>query len=71
MRPTRSFSHIGEDALYHVAEDIKQAMLELAYMTEEIDSMNFEQLRRKIDANCVIRPIPVHFPGAIQSPNEA
>ena len=20
---------------------------------------------------CVIRPIPVHFPGAIQSPNEA
>lgn len=50
MRPTRSFSHIGEDALYHVAEDIKQAMLELAYMTKEIDSMNFEQLRRKIDA---------------------
>lgn len=50
MRPTRSFSHIGEDALYHVAEDIKQAMLELTYMTEEIDSMNFEQLRRKIDA---------------------
>ena len=50
MRPTRLFSHIGEDALYHVADDIKQAMLELAYMTEEIDSMNFEQLRRKIDA---------------------
>ena len=28
----------------------------------------------KIDENvfeCVIRPIPVHFPGAIQSPNEA
>ena len=23
------------------------------------------------DKACVIRPIPVHFPGAIQSPNEA
>ena len=23
------------------------------------------------DDSCVIRPIPVHFPGAIQSPNEA
>jgi hypothetical protein len=45
----------------------------------------FEQLR-EVDADgkewwnsrklarvmgCVIRPIPVHFPGAIQSPNEA
>ena len=50
MRPTRLFSHIGEDAFYHVAEDIKQAMLELTYMTDEIESMNFEQLRRKLDA---------------------
>lgn len=49
MRPTRLFSHIGEEAFYHVAEDIKQSMLELAYMTEEIDSIDFEQLRRKID----------------------
>ena len=49
MRPTRLISHIGEDAFYHVAEDIKQAMLELAYMTEEIDSMNFEKIRRKIE----------------------
>ena len=28
-------------------------------------------LLRKDTMTCVIRPIPVHFPGAIQSPNEA
>lgn len=49
MRPTRFFSYIGEDAFFHAAEDLKQAMLELAYMTEEINNMNFEQLRRKLD----------------------
>lgn len=49
MKPTRTISHIGEDAFYHAAEDIKQAMLELTYMTEDIERMSFDQLRRKLD----------------------
>ena len=28
-------------------------------------------IAKTLDSRCVIRPIPVHFPGAIQSPNEA
>ena len=47
--------------------------------SEDLDFMRWKQGKDdtldigwpSIQRECVIRPIPVHFPGAIQSPNEA
>ena len=38
---------------------------------KEIQNAVIDLIKTKCIENCVIRPIPVHFPGVIQSPNEA
>ena len=42
------------------------------YRCEDLKLLiEFDGLQHYQQPDCVIRPIPVHFPGAIQSPNEA
>ena len=37
----------------------------------ELTRLELTYRSNQMEYECVIRPIPVHFPGAIQSPNEA
>lgn len=53
--------------LDHVSRCYRTETLEIK--SEEKEKICNEELSKA--EGCVIRPIPVHFPGAIQSPNEA
>ncbi len=50
---------IIHDIFIHLANIVKKAAKDNAIHTE------------REFFSCIIRPIPVHFPGALQSPNEA
>lgn len=50
MNPSKTKLHVGTEAIRRASDDIKNAMLEFGFDTDETNKMSFPDLRVKIDA---------------------